>query len=71
MVLAALALASAAAQPQAPAAGSLVRQATATVRILAGERIGASTMPATALVRSIVVKAPDGSSEERWLVEFP
>ena len=55
--------------PQTP--GRAIRQATATVRILAGERIGAGKLPETAIVTDTVVKDADGSEKPARLVEFP
>ena len=71
MVLAALALAAAAVEAPPPATESVVRQAVATVRIVAGERISLTETPATALVRTIVVETPAGQPETRRLIEFP
>jgi len=67
-----LALLVAAAVPQAPASsGPLVRQAQATVRIVAGARITRDDPPPDSLVRETVVRAADGSEMQAKLVEFP
>ena len=71
MVLAALALAAAAVEAPPPATEAVVRQAVATVRIVAGERIGLTETPAIALVRTIVVETSAGQPETRRLIEFP
>ena len=71
MVLAALALAAAAVEAPPPATESVVRQAVATVRIVAGERIGLTETPAIALVRTIVVETSAGQPETRRLIEYP
>ena len=71
MVLAALALAAAAVEAPPPATESVVRQAVATVRIVAGERLGLTETPAIALVRTIVVETSAGQPETRRLIEFP
>ncbi len=49
----------------------IVRQATASVRIIAGVRIEARSIPADALVRNIRIEAADGSRQDFRLVEFP
>ena len=71
MVLAALTLAAAVAETSAPATAPVVLQATATVRIVAGERISPTETPDTAQVRTIIVETPDGQAEHRRLIEFP
>jgi len=70
MVLLAL-LAAAAAQPPATPDRPLVRQATATVRILAGARVEARNIPRDAVVRKVRVESADGSGTSAQLVEFP
>ena len=71
MLLAAFALAAGIADAPAPATARVVQQATATVRIVAGERISLTETPETAQVRTIVVKAVGGQAEKRRLIEFP
>ena len=55
--------------PPAPRGASV--QATATVRILSGERIGAESLPETATVRDTQVRGADGSQKPARIVEFP
>ena len=55
--------------PQVPR-GAIV-QATATVRIIAGERISADNMPDTAIVTDTRVRGEDGVERPARLVEFP
>ncbi len=55
--------------PQTP--GRAIQQATATVRIIAGERISADRLPETAIVTDTKVKSADGSEKPARLVEFP
>ena len=55
--------------PQMP--GRAIHQATATVRIVAGERIGAGRLPETAIVTDTMVKDADGSERPARLIEFP
>jgi hypothetical protein len=67
-----LALLAATAAPQAPpSTGPLVRQAQATVRIVAGARITSDELPRDSLVRETVVRSADGSEVQTKLVEFP
>ena len=68
-----LALASAIATAQAPAspATAAVRQATASVRIVSGARIGAAEAPAIAIVTKAEVRGPDGNRRAVRLIEFP
>ena len=68
----AIALAAAAvAAPPPQAERPVVRQATATVRILSGARVGPAESPGEALVRKARIREPDGSETVVRLVEFP
>ena len=57
--------------PPAQAPHGALVQATASVRILAGERITADSLPETAIVRDTQVRGPDGSEKPARLIEFP
>ena len=46
-------------------------QATATVRIVSGERITAGELPRTAIVRDTKVRGADGIERDARIVEFP
>jgi len=70
MVILAL-LAASVAQPAATPDRPLVKQATATVRILEGTRVEARNIPKDALVRKVRVESADGSGTTARLVEFP
>jgi hypothetical protein len=48
-----------------------IAQATATVRILQGERITADKLPETAMVVETRVRGSDGVERAARLVEFP
>lgn len=74
MVLLALALiaappSGAPAPPHRPT--SAIQQASATVRIISGERITADHMPEAAIVTDTKIRAADGSETPARLVEFP
>ena len=56
-------------QQQAPKL-ELVRQATATVRIVSGARITAAQMPPDALVTTTEIRGADGSTSPARLIEF-
>lgn len=71
MLLAALLAATAAAQSPQAVGGTTLQQASATVRIVPGERISAAELPRDALVRDTHVKGADGQSKTVRLVEFP
>ena len=73
MIIALLAAAAAAATPTAPSSPErqLVRQATATVRIISGARVDSATTPRDALVRQVKLESADGSRQALKLVEFP
>lgn len=64
-------LAATAGQPSQPARLEVARQATATVRIVKGERISASRLPGEAIVRETKVRGADGTESAYRLVEFP
>ena len=66
-----IAAAAAAAQPAQPARIEVAAQATATVRIVKGERISASRLPTDAIVRETKVRGTDGVESAYRLVEFP
>ncbi|HET9459538.1 MAG TPA: hypothetical protein VFO51_06115 [Sphingomicrobium sp.] len=74
MILALFAAAAAGApateQPMSSARRPVV-QATASVRILSGVRVEASSTPQDALVRLVPLESPDGSRRQAKLVEFP
>lgn len=55
--------------PHTPARA--IHEATATVRIIAGERISAGRLPETAIVTDTILKDADGSEKPARLVEFP
>jgi hypothetical protein len=67
-----LALAAAAAASSAPSAPSapLVRQATATVRIVSGATITPTKLPQDAQVNDARVRGADGSEKTVRIVEF-
>lgn len=69
--LAVLATAPADGPPPPRIPGRAIQQATATVRIIAGERISAGRLPETAIVTETKVKDADGSETPARLVEFP
>ena len=69
LIAAAVLPASAVLPPQSPRGA--ITQATASVRILSGERIGADSLPQTAIVRDTQVRGSDGSEKPARLVEFP
>jgi hypothetical protein len=74
MVSLALAAAIAAAQPWQPQSG-VTAQATATVRIIAGERVrlgqfGRESDPSLPAPRKAEVQV-DGAQTPAWLIEFP
>ena len=73
MVLLALALATAnpAGGPPPPSPSLAIQQATASVRIVPGERVSADRLPETAIITDTVVRAADGSAAPARLVEFP
>ena len=71
MLMLALFAATAAAQAPAPPATSAVRQATASVRIVAGARISAAETPAAAIVTQSEVRDENGRRRTVRLVEFP
>jgi hypothetical protein len=50
--------------------GSLIAEATATVRIISGARITATTQPADAQVQTVQLPGADGQPRESRLVEF-
>lgn len=55
----------------APPAQPVVRQATATVRILAGARIGPREIPDEAQVRQVQLRDASGNAATARIVEFP
>ena len=57
-------------QPASPAR-PIARQATATVRIVAGEQIRGGKAPDSALVRKVRTTGPDGVPRPARLIEFP
>jgi hypothetical protein len=59
--------------PPGPAVSSRVpiTQATATARIVHGERITAGSVPETAMVVETEVRGSDGIERKARLVEFP
>ena len=71
MLLLAQLAAAVASQASTPASVPVVRQARASVRIVAGERISADKIPEAAMVREKQVRNADGSRTPTWLVEFP
>lgn len=73
MVLIALALATAnpAGQLPPPNSSRAIQQATASVRIVPGERVSADRLPETAIITDTVVRGADGSAAPARLVEFP
>ena len=76
MVLLALLAAAAASAPSSDrptlsAHQPVVRQATASVRIVSGVRVESANIPADALVRNVRIQAADGSRQDSRLVEFP
>jgi hypothetical protein len=64
-------LAAVAAQPAQPPKLEVAAQARAVVRIVRGERISASELPADAIVRETRVRGADGADRAYRLVEFP
>ena len=64
-------LAAIAAQPAQPPRLEVAAQARASVRIVRGERVTASEIPADALVRETRVRGADGVASSYRLVEFP
>ena len=50
--------------------GSLIAEATATVRIVSGARITATARPADAQVETVRLPGADGQSRESRLIEF-
>lgn len=71
LLAAAAASAPANAEPTVSAQRPIVRQATATVRIVSGARVEASSIPGEALIRNVRTEAADGSRQDSRLVEFP
>jgi hypothetical protein len=69
--LAAAATAGASAPEQRPPSGTPLVQATATVRIVQGERVTASEVPKIAMVNDTRVRGSDGVERDGRLVEFP
>ena len=68
--LAVLAAATAAQPLQGRAREPLLRQATASVRILSGARITATETPVEALVKMTELENSDGSRSTARLIEF-
>ena len=60
-----------AAQPAQPPRLEVARQATATVRIVKGERISATQLPGYAIIRETRLRGADGIESAYRLVEFP
>jgi hypothetical protein len=50
--------------------GSLIAEATATVRIVSGARITATAQPADAQVQTVQLPGADGQPRESRLIEF-
>jgi hypothetical protein len=50
--------------------GSLIAEATATVRIISGARITATAQPADAQVETVRLPGADGQPRESRLIEF-
>lgn len=71
MLLVALIAASAAVQAPQPSLRPAAQQATATVRIISGERITAAQLPQDAIIREAQIKGADGELRHVRLVEFP
>jgi hypothetical protein len=71
MFVLALAAATLAAPAPQPTLRPVLQQATATVRIIAGERISATDLPRDAMIRDTEVKGADGGAQKVRLVEFP
>lgn len=69
--LVAAALLAAQATPSPPSPHRALVQATASVRILSGERVSADNIPEAAIVRDTRVRGADGSQKPARLVEFP
>jgi hypothetical protein len=69
--LVAAALLAAQATPPLPSPQRALVQATASVRILSGERVSADKIPEAAIVRDTKVRGADGSEKPARLVEFP
>jgi hypothetical protein len=70
-LLLAAATAGAGAPPPVPADRAPLLQATATVRIVQGERIKPGDLPKTAMVTETRVRGSDGVERNARLVEFP
>ena len=70
-ILAAAATSAASAHPAPPPRRPALEQATATVRIVAGARIGDGKLPEEAIVTPTVVRDSDGTQRRVRLVEFP
>ena len=64
-------LAAIAAQPAQPPRLEVAAQARASVRIVRGERVTATEIPADAIVRETKVRGADGVDSAYRLVEFP
>lgn len=71
MLVFALAVAAAAAQPILPPGISAVQQARATVRIVSGARVTAERTPDDALIRDTRIRGEDGTQKTARLIEFP
>ena len=71
IVLAAAAAAGASSAEPSPASRVPIAQATATVRIVQGERITADKLPETAMVVETRLRGSDGIERAVRLVEFP
>ena len=69
VLLAAAILPAHALPPPQPARGAIT-QATASVRIISGQRVSADNIPETAIVRDTSVRGADGSEKSARLVEF-
>lgn len=71
MLLLALVAATAAVNAPSVPDRPVVRQATATVRIVSGARITQGETPQDAIVRDTIINGADGAPETVRLVEFP
>ena len=71
MLLLAILTATAPAEAPSAARAEVVRQAQATVRVVAGAWVTAEQVPSEALVRETRVETADGSASTARLVEFP
>jgi hypothetical protein len=72
LALLAVAAAGAGAAPRPPVPQqAIVRQASASVRIIAGARVSAREIPDIAIVNDTKIVAADGSKTPARLVEFP